>query len=189
MKEWLDKIKSLKKDQIMILFLAGVLLLVITLPQEEQTQPELLPQTVESEIQDTANSEDPFGITELENRLKRILAQVEGIGQTEVMLTLKSGGRRIVEKDVEQSRGEEVENQEGTSGSSSEIKSNENTVYQKDSYGNEIPYVMEQLAPEIDGVLVIAQGAGNGSVTSEITEAVMALFGVPAHKIKVMKMK
>ena len=78
---------------------------------------------------------------------------------------------------------------EGNSGNSSEIKSNESTVYQKDSYGNETPYIMEKLAPEIDGVLVIAQGAGNASITSEITEAVMALFNVPAHKIKVMKMK
>ena len=136
-----------------------------------------------------AVTEDPFGVAELENRLKRILAQVDGIGRTEVMLTLKSGGKNIVEKDLEQSRGEEVGGNEGNSGNSSEIKSNESTVYQKDSYGNETPYIMEKLAPEIDGVLVIAQGTGNASITSEITEAVMALFNVPAHKIKVMKMK
>ncbi len=187
MKEWLGKIKSLKKDPIMILLLAGVLLLVISLPSETQPQPEILPQTREKETE--AVTEDPFGVAELENRLKRILAQVDGIGRAEVMLTLKSGGKNIVEKDLEQSRGEEVGGNEGNSGNSSEIKSNESTVYQKDSYGNETPYIMEKLAPEIDGVLVIAQGAGNASITNEITEAVMALFNVPAHKIKVMKMK
>ena len=45
------------------------------------------------------------------------------------------------------------------------------------------------MKPEIEGVLVIAQGAGDSAKAAEITEAVMALFGVEAHKIKVMKMK
>lgn len=53
----------------------------------------------------------------------------------------------------------------------------------------ETPYVSEALEPEIDGVLVIAQGADSQQTISEITQAVMALFGVEAHKIKVMKME
>ena len=36
MKSWLEKIKSLKRDQILILFLAGVLLLVISLPTNDE---------------------------------------------------------------------------------------------------------------------------------------------------------
>ena len=44
------------------------------------------------------------------------------------------------------------------------------------------------LAPQIEGVLVLAQGGDNAVVSANITEAVMALFGIEAHKIKVMKM-
>ena len=49
------------------------------------------------------------------------------------------------------------------------------------------PYVTRETAPEIEGVLVVAQGAGSSSVKTEIYEAVQALFNVPAHKIKVLK--
>ena len=39
------------------------------------------------------------------------------------------------------------------------------------------------------GVLVCAQGGGDPVVVQNIQEAVMALFQVDAHKIKIMKMK
>ena len=41
----------------------------------------------------------------------------------------------------------------------------------------------------VTGILVAAQGADNSVVSRNIVEAVMALFQVDAHKIKVMKMK
>ena len=41
----------------------------------------------------------------------------------------------------------------------------------------------------VTGILVAAQGADNSVVSRNIVEAVMALFQVEAHKIKVMKMK
>ena len=43
--------------------------------------------------------------------------------------------------------------------------------------------------PEVKGVLVIAQGGGNSRVRQEILEAAQALFGIDAHKIKIMKME
>ena len=39
------------------------------------------------------------------------------------------------------------------------------------------------------GVLIAAQGADNSVVSRNLVEAVMALFQIEAHKIKVMKMK
>ncbi len=185
MKQWIDKIKDLKRDQILMILLAGVLLLVIALPADQGTDTAAGSRQEETEEAESYCSESEI----LERKLKNILGQVEGIGRTEVMLTLKSEGRSIVEKDVEQSQRKEENGEEGSAASSSEINSSESTVVEKDMHGNETPYVTEKLKPEIDGVLVIAQGAGNSSVASEITEAVMALFGVPAHKIKVMKMK
>ena len=43
------------------------------------------------------------------------------------------------------------------------------------------------MTPEIEGVVVIADGGDNAVVVQDITEAVQALFGVEAHKIKIMK--
>lgn len=180
--KWFEKIKSGKGEQILIFLLAGILLLVIAIPAEPSPDRE----TVETE---TAVRKASSETEKLEERLKQILGQVEGIGRTEVMITLKSDGQQIVEKDLEHQEGKEESQNEGNTGSSSQINSSESTVYQKDSQGNEIPYVTERISPEISGVLVIAQGGGNPVIANEITEAVMALFGVEAHKIKVMKME
>jgi stage III sporulation protein AG len=181
LKQWLEKIRQMKRDQILIVLLAGILLLVIAMPSgtEEQGDDGT---AAAVEVSDEPAAEDEK--ERLENQLQELLARVSGVGEVRVMITLKSDGKKIVEKDLEQSQNEE----QGDTPSSS-AQSSEETVYQKDSQGNEIPYVTEQEAPEVAGVLVIAQGGGNASVKQEITEAVMALFGVEAHKIKVMRME
>ena len=55
------------------------------------------------------------------------------------------------------------------------------------SSGSGEPVVEKELAPEISGIVISAQGGGNASVQKEISEAMQALFGLPAHKIKVLK--
>lgn len=45
----------------------------------------------------------------------------------------------------------------------------------------------KKLSPEVEGVIVIADGGGNAVVVQNITGAIQALYGVEAHKIKVMK--
>ncbi|MFR8548946.1 MAG: stage III sporulation protein AG [Lachnospiraceae bacterium] len=182
MKQWIEKLKQMKKDQIMILLLAGCLLLVISVPTDPASVPD---------EQEGKETEAPVYLSsgsqtqELEKKLQTILSHVEGIGKAEVMLTLKSNGRKIVEKDREESEAQ----QQSENSSSQEHDRTEHTVLQKDSTGKESPYVAEELKPEVSGVLVIAQGGDNPQTVSEITEAVMALFGVEAHKIKVMKME
>ena len=42
---------------------------------------------------------------------------------------------------------------------------------------------------EVTGVLIAAEGADNSVTKRNIQEAVMALFQIEAHKIKIMKMK
>ena len=41
----------------------------------------------------------------------------------------------------------------------------------------------------MEGILVIADGGGNAVVAKNLTEAVQALFGIEAHKIKVIEKK
>ena len=52
----------------------------------------------------------------------------------------------------------------------------------------EKPYVSETMEPEVSGVLVVSEGGDDPVTVREVTEAVQALFGIEAHKIKVMKM-
>ena len=42
---------------------------------------------------------------------------------------------------------------------------------------------------EVTGVLIVAEGADNAVTVQKIQQAVMALFQIDAHKIRIMKMK
>lgn len=44
-------------------------------------------------------------------------------------------------------------------------------------------------SPNVCGVVVVAEGAGNATVNARISEAVKALFSVDAHKISIVKMR
>lgn len=180
MKQLLEKIRSGQKNQIVLLLLAGILLLIIAVPTKDSEVS--VSETIQTESAAVVYSQKE----QLEQQLKSVLGTVSGVGKTEVMISLKSDGRRIVEKDLQVSEDEE------SSVDASVVQrreSSENTVYQQGTDGKETPYVTETLEPEITGVLVVAQGAKNPVIVTEITEAVMALFGVEAHKIKVMKME
>ncbi len=109
----------------------------------------------------------------MEQRLEELLEKVEGVGQVQVMLTFEGTGEKKVEKDVALDLEER----------------REETVYEERGNSERTPYVTSETNPEVKGVLVIAQGGGNSRVRQEILEAAQALFGIDAHKIKIMKME
>ena len=58
------------------------------------------------------------------------------------------------------------------------------TVFEGDS-----PYVIQTMEPQIEGIVVVAEGADSAEKVSEIHSAVRALFQLPGHKIQVLKKK
>ena len=49
------------------------------------------------------------------------------------------------------------------------------------------PVIEKELRPEISGIVISAEGGGSAVVRAEVSEAMEALFGLPQHKIKVLK--
>ena len=127
-------------------------------------------------------------IAELENRLESILRKVSGIGEVEVMITLKKSKEQIPLKDAPYTRDDSDEDDgEGGSRTNSRIQKEESTVMvTKD--GDTQPYILQEVEPEIEGVLVIAEGGDNILIIKDIVEAAEVLFNIPVHKVKVMKM-
>ncbi len=122
----------------------------------------------------------------LEERLKKMLESIRGLGEVEVMITLESSEEKIVEKDMTAERSA-TEEQDSAGGTRSVNSSNTDyqTVYQNGSQGS--PFVVKTITPKVEGVLVVAEGAGKGNMTSEVTQIAQALFGVEAHKVKVLE--
>ena len=50
------------------------------------------------------------------------------------------------------------------------------------------PFIAKETAPQVEGVLVVAEGGENAKTVKNISDAVLALFPVEVHKIKVVKM-
>ena len=67
-----------------------------------------------------------------------------------------------------------------------QLQSEETTVY-ADRETNE-PFVSKENRPAVEGVLILAEGGDSTAVKQNISDAVLALFHVDAHKIKVVKM-
>ena len=173
-------LKGLKKEQWIVYLLLGALLVVIAIPVKKKDSGK----STGSETDTAASQEE-----EMERRLEAALARVEGVGEVQVVLSLESTNQKVVEKDIPSSKSSQSSSGSDGSSSSSAASTEESTVYQKGSDGSETPYVIQETYPEVRGVLVVAQGGDNPVVVQQIQEAVMALFRVEAHKIKVMKMK
>lgn len=194
--EWKNKLqkidfKNIKKDNLLIILLAGILLVVIALPTSNKEN-----KAGKSQANQTANTtkvQSETGtssyINELENRLEEVLSKVQGVGDVDVMITLKSSKELIVEKDTPTTnQTSQEEDAEGGKRNTVDKSSSETTVYEQDNNGSNIPYVVKELEPEIEGIIVIAKGGDDPVVVKNISDAVLALFHVEAHKIKVMKM-
>lgn len=126
-------------------------------------------------------------IKEMEAKAESLLSGVNGAGQVKVMITLRASSERVVEKDMPVTRSQTSEqDSQGGSRMVSEFATEDATVYRKGN-GYEEPYVIKTLSPSVEGVVVVAEGAGNGEVSKNLSEAVQILFGVEAHRVKVLK--
>lgn len=187
MQDFMQKIKEkkLKRSDWLILVLAGILILIIALPTDtkEKKQAEKLKENISKENNTMEASKD-----EIERKLEDILEKIDGAGDVKVMITYQDSGTQVVEKDKNTSENS-LEESDSTGGvrSTKEQQLQESTVYEDADAGN-TPFVSKELLPKVEGILIVASGGDNQKVKQNISEAVLALFQVEAHRIKIVKM-
>ncbi len=169
-------------------FAVGVLLLVMgntffsTPPKEEPVAPMEKTKT-EAVDGDTAE-------IQLEKRLEEIFSKINGAGQVDVMVTMRCSAQSVVaqeEKSEETSTKEE--DAHGLAKTTESVKRENTVVLTEDGKGNSRPFILKENVPEIEGVVIVAQGGGDAVVQQELTAAAQALLNVPAHKVAILKMK
>lgn len=154
--------KIFTRDNLLILVLAGVLLLVIAIPTKEKDF-----SSGESQIKEGILFSGSFAAKE-DN---------------------ETGGQAVdrgYEKELEDRLTDILTQIEGVGQVKVMItlkscEASENSLFGGIS-------LSETYVPEIEGVLVVAEGAGRGNVNRTVTEIVCALFGIEAHKTMVVKM-
>ena len=87
LEKWKEMLKTGGKNRWAVFLLAGLLLLVISLPTGEEKRAPVL-QTEAADEKSVSQAE------ELAERLEKVLSRVSGVGKTKVLVTLKSDGKR-----------------------------------------------------------------------------------------------
>ena len=85
LEKWKEMLKTGGKNRWAVFLLAGLLLLVISLPTGEEKSAPVL-QTEAADEKSVSQAE------ELAERLEKVLSRVSGVGKTKVLVTLKSDG-------------------------------------------------------------------------------------------------
>lgn len=175
--------------RLILLSMAGVVLLIFSFPENNQQKEEItLLENTYNEEQMALNAMEIYS-KKKENEVAELLEQAEGIGKVKVMITLASSEERVPMQDG-QSKEENIKesDKEGGSRNTNRYEMQKENILVQGQKGEE-PYVVQIYAPSVEGVAVVAEGAGNSTKKKEIIETIQALFHIEAHKIKVMKME
>lgn len=189
---------KMNKEKWLFLLFCGVIMLILSLPSPGKSGggtavpggnpgAEAAQKTGGTAKAQAAGDEEREYELFMETRVKEILKNVEGVGKVDVMITLKTSKEKVlrIDKDKSRSSTEEKDSAGGTRSSmSEEIK--ESTLLSGGTASGE-PVVQKEIQPEIEGIVICAQGGGSALVKTEISQAMEALFNIPAHKIKVLK--
>ena len=171
-----------------MVLLVGICFLVLVIPvkagEEEKDSGEDRQEQIQGNIQTGENKKTTY-TEELEQRVEELLACVEHVGNVKVMITVNSTEEKNVLKDGMQ---EKKETSEADSAGGTRV-SVEESLDMETVFSGDTPYLLSESYPQVIGVVVIAEGSGMGSVDYDILNAVQVLFDLPAHKIKIMKMK
>lgn len=193
--KWLSELKKIGFLRLGLLAVAAIILIICSLPQNQSSnQSSNLNQT-----QSVGSSLDTDGDTslfsyehELEKRLEQILGGMEGITSVDVMITLSATSEKVLEKSIQlEENKQEIEKGSGESLEKSVTSSlnKKNEALLTGNTSGSMPYIIKEMSPSIQGVVVAAKGNITQTKIRDISEAVQALFGIEAHKIKVIEKK
>ncbi|MCL1872693.1 MAG: hypothetical protein FWF85_01075 [Clostridiales bacterium] len=178
---WLNKVKSpeedgkkerwklSKKEKSLFIKLAAILVAGLILMQLASAWGNGKVDDVSQPAPDVFSPQEEIisiGEAGLEQKLEEILSKIKGAGEVRVLITFKQSASS-----------EYAYNQEESKNGQDERQSRELVT------GSGGPYLLYQEAPGVQGVLVVAAGAGDTVVRQQLFQAVAGILDVPAHRI------
>lgn len=170
-KEYINKLSNGDDRKIKILVAIGLVGIVLIFASEFFTGNDSSPDSSDVEgfnyEQYTAS---------LENKLEDVISSIDGVGECKIMITLENTNESVYATD-------------------NELKSDDNSVNQKDEYvlyeteNGETPVLIKEYMPQVQGVTVICDGGDNRQIQEKIINSVTALFNISASRVSVAKIK
>lgn len=139
----------------------------------------LLPTGKSGEQGQTAalSSAAEWDVSELEERLERALARVDGAGEVEVVLTVERAPRQILAED-------RVSERDGES-----LREEETTVVLSRGSGVQEAVAVGRVSAQFRGALVVCSGGEDPQVRLALAQAVSAVTGLGTDRISICKGK
>ena len=177
-----------KKTENLIFLLIILIITVIAInyiwKDEQKTKKEDNNKTYEKQLASSNTTE----ITTLEEKLEKILSQIEGTGSVSVLITYNESTEVIPM--YNESNKKSVTNETDSNGGTRTIEETDvqtEVIYNQNDNNSII--TKKTVNPKIEGAVITATGADNATVKSNIIQAVQAATGLASHKIQVFKKK
>lgn len=157
-RQWRDLLE--KYRMVLVVLAAGLLMMLLPTGKTQQAQTQLQPD----------GAAECFDLEAFEQRLSHALSQVEGAGETTVLLTLKSGSQQVLARNLERD-GERTVSTAVTVGSGS----------------TQAVVPLQTLSPQFQGALVVCPGGEDPQVRLRLAQAVTVLTGLGSDRISICK--
>ena len=129
-----------------------------------------------SEVANNTNSTSVINLSyeeELERKLEAILKELAGAGATKVMVTTSTSDEMILAEEVVESF-QQTDETDKSGGVKSNTK--QDTTRKVVMEKGDTPIVLSTNKPQLEGVLVLAEGANNSQVKAAIIKAVSSVL-------------
>lgn len=158
---FIDRIKKDKKSLLIIsVALLGMMLILFSGEDSK-------------EFKDSQLSEVVYSSEEYEEKLSKLVSEIDGVGRVSVMITFESGEENVFASDDEEFIREE------------EKKSKKDYII-IDTEKGETGLKIKSVYPEIKGVAVVCEGASDPVVREQIVSVITALFDISSKNISVV---
>ena len=125
----------------------------------------------------------------LTQQLEDILSLVAGAGNVRVMMTMGNAANVFAQNSQENVSATTEEDGEGGVRNIHTTNASVTYVMVRRSDGSEAPLMLQEIAPAIEGIIIVAQGGGDVAVRDALTRAAQAVLGVAPHRIQVLEMR
>ncbi len=170
--------KSKKNKIILILILLGLGLLTISSFYTQKTNNQETNKPSTALITPTETY-----VKQLEEKINFMVNQIEGVGQAQVTITMENG----VENIYANSEKKLTNSNENLSGAPSQRNDVQRDVVVIDGVNGKQALIVTQKEPTVKGVVVVCEGAENGTVAKRVTDAVSKALHIKTNRLSVVK--
>lgn len=170
----ITEIKNIGKEKLILLGLAGIMLIGASYFENIKKDDEAPTTTKKAAMENDYQAQ-------VEKKVEELIKSIKGVSNVSVLITYKSGNEKILQEDSDNSSSNR---QDGSTSEQNSSVKRTTVLFQQD--GDDAPYVVKELYPEVNGIAVTAKGLADSTKKEEVINMLAALFDIGVHKISVI---